>query len=559
MSQIRNIQLLLVLSGILLLAGCQNDSAEPAGGKQETMVNLIPITTNYVDAQRMGTRADTYDPPTGYVPYDSLYPTTLPPHRTIGVFLTPEKQNSLGNFIYQGKDSTGTSFWQSTVYVTTGTIYYIYGYMPREDSETATISPKDGNYANGATLNINNYTTLTSADVCAIVGVRNASEEEKTSHVLHSPLNLGFFTYEGQNEGNNNIFVLLKHIYAGIHIRAFIGEKYHKMRDIEIKRLRLQAKNIPDYVNLTLDLTANSTGADITFVGAPYNGNGEVTLTKTNNTSVDFQGWNLVGNPFQQTAFINRDFFVMKSDGTEIIPGEGTEVGPMQGIFVIAATDGETMTFSTDPINNGKGLVINVHKNRGDVIDRAIVRFSEGHLLPKFMLNESHTKLYIPQNDKEYAVVSADNKTNEMPLNFKAAEEGTYTLRFNTQDVETGYLHLIDNLTGDDVDLLANPSYTFDARLTDYTSRFRLVFNETFTDVNENVNNGSFAIINNGNLIINNVEGTATLEMIDITGRIISAETINGSYNKAVKVKAGVYTLRLIQGESIRTQKVVVE
>ena len=51
MSQIRNIQLLLVLSGILLLAGCQNDSAEPAGGKQETMVNLIPITTNYVDAQ----------------------------------------------------------------------------------------------------------------------------------------------------------------------------------------------------------------------------------------------------------------------------------------------------------------------------------------------------------------------------------------------------------------------------------------------------------------------------------------------------------------------------
>lgn len=262
MSQIRNIQLLLVLSGILLLAGCQNDSAEPAGGKQETMVNLIPITTNYVDAQRMGTRADTYDPPTGYVPYDSLYPTTLPPHRTIGVFLTPEKQNSLGNFIYQGKDSTGTSFWQSTVYVTTGTIYYIYGYMPREDSETATISPKDGNYANGATLNINNYTTLTSADVCAIVGVRNASEEEKTSHVLHSPLNLGFFTYEGQSEGNNNIFVLLKHIYAGIHIKAFIGEKYHKMRDIEITRLRLQAKNIPDYVNLTLDLTANSTGAD---------------------------------------------------------------------------------------------------------------------------------------------------------------------------------------------------------------------------------------------------------------------------------------------------------
>ena len=175
------------------------------------------------------------------------------------------------------------------------------------------------------------------------------------------------------------------------------------------------------------------------------------------------------------------------------------------------------------------------------------------------MLNESHTKLYIPQDDKEYAVVSADDKTNEIPLNFKASEEGTYTLKFNTEDVETGYLHLIDNLLGNDVDLIAHPSYTFDARLSDYASRFRLVFSDTFANSNENMIDGSFAIVNNGNLIINGIEGKATLEMIDITGRIISAEIINGSYNKAIKVKAGVYTLRLIQGENIKTQKIVVE
>lgn len=305
-------------------------------------------------------------------------------------------------------------------------------------------------------------------------------------------------------------------------------------------------------------LYANSTGDDITFIGAPYNGNGEVTLTKVE--GVEFSGWNLVGNPFSKTASIDRDeFYVMKSDGTEIITGETNAIGPMEGIFVIAANDGDKVTFSTTSQSKAKGLVINVNKNRGSVVDRAIVRFNEGGLLPKFMLNESHTKLYIPQNDKEYAVVLADDKTNEMPLNFKPAEEGTYTLNFNTEDVETGYLHLIDNLTGNDVDLLANPSYTFDARLTDYASRFRLVFQETFTNSNENVNNGSFAIVNNGNLIINNVDGTATLEMIDITGRIISAETINGSYNKAINVKAGVYTLRLIQGENITTQKVVFE
>jgi hypothetical protein len=38
------------------------------------------------------------------------------------------------------------------------------------------------------------------------------------------------------------------------------------------------------------------------------------------------------------------------------------------------------------------------------------------------------------------------------------------------------YLHLIDSLTGADVDLLTEPSYTFDAKTTDDASRFRLVF-----------------------------------------------------------------------------------
>ena len=308
-------------------------------------------------------------------------------------------------------------------------------------------------------------------------------------------------------------------------------------------------------------LYANSTGADITFIGAPNSIDEDVEIPLTKVEGVEFSGWNLVGNPFPQKAYIDRTaFYVMNPDGgADVIAGEGNEVGPMQGIFVIAANNNDKVTFSAENPGTQKGLVINVHKDRGAIIDRAIVRFGEGGLLPKFMLNESHTKLYIPQNDKEYAVVTTDTKTNEIPLNFKAAEEGTYVLKFNTEDVETGYLHLIDNLTGNDVDLLANPVYTFDARLIDYASRFRLVFNDTFTNAIENVDNGSFAIINNGNLIINNVDGIATLEMIDITGRVISTETINGNCIKDIKVKAGVYTLRLIQDENVRIQKVVVE
>ena len=49
------------------------------------------------------------------------------------------------------------------------------------------------------------------------------------------------------------------------------------------------------------------------------------------------------------------------------------------------------------------------------------------------------------------------------------------------ENVEMDYLHLIDNMTGEDVDLLAGAStgsatYTFEAKTTDCASRFRLVF-----------------------------------------------------------------------------------
>ena len=39
------------------------------------------------------------------------------------------------------------------------------------------------------------------------------------------------------------------------------------------------------------------------------------------------------------------------------------------------------------------------------------------------------------------------------------------------------YLHLIDNLTGKDIDFLATPSYTFEGKTTDVISRFKLAFN----------------------------------------------------------------------------------
>ena len=152
-------------------------------------------------------------------------------------------------------------------------------------------------------------------------------------------------------------------------------------------------------------------------------------------------------------------------------------------------------------------------------------------------------------------MVRSDNE-GEMPVNFKAETLGTYTLSVNAENVEMTYLHLIDNKTGNDVDLLATPSYTFEANTRDYANRFKLVFKAN-TGVEENTATETFAYFNGTNWTVSNV-GDATLQVIDMMGRVLSSETLNGNANVNINQPAGIYMLRLVNGENVKVQKVVV-
>ena len=303
--------------------------------------------------------------------------------------------------------------------------------------------------------------------------------------------------------------------------------------------------------------TATQPVTTLTFTGYPTYGEAEVTLTKNNDASIEFPGWNLVGNPLAEPAYIGtKAYYRMNGNaedgGDEIVTAlVGTAIDVMEGIFVVADTDEETLTFSTEQPSKCAALAMNITRDRGYAIDRAIVRFDNGQMLPKFQLNANSTKLYIPQDTKEYAVVSAGNE-GEIPVNFNAEKNGTYTIGFSAQDIDFRYLHLIDNKTGNDIDLLENPSYSFDALTTDYASRFKLVF------VCGDASDDSFTFFNGSSWFINN-EGKATLQVIDVTGRILKSENISGCAYVNIDEAPGVYMVRLIKGENVKVQKIVVK
>lgn len=302
-------------------------------------------------------------------------------------------------------------------------------------------------------------------------------------------------------------------------------------------------------------LYANNQDVTLTFIGAPYSGDGKVILEKLSGPNVEFPGWNLVGNPWAQTAYITKGFYTLDEDGYDVVAGTGNSVNAMEGIFVIAETDGEEMIFSTEPAASGTKLVMDLSQERGNTIDRAIVSFGNGGTLPKFQLHPNNTKLYIPQNNEDYAVVNSGNDAN-LPVCFKAAQRGIYTLTLTADQVDMNYLHLIDNKTGIDQDMLSNPRYTFEADVNDNPNRFVLQFHATITGVEESFNPITFR--HDGNLTINGVEG-GELTIIDLLGRVVSNETFHGDIVRNISNTPGVYVVRLITEGKTYTQKIVVE
>lgn len=225
----------LIIAAALLNACSPDESGlQTTGGEvsADHVVHLQTYAPDYEDA------TPTRSAPSGYIAYPL------------------DKVAEMGIYMYWSEDPTDLTEkrirydgakWHAFFSVVKGRQYAVYGYMPRLEGVSSTLTKST---ADAATLTITGMKPITPDDVCIITGVK----ETETG------LKEGSFSWMQDIEGDDYyINMLLNHLYASVSFRIVVNADYAKLRTIKLKSMKLQT-NKARAVNATVSLTHNTTG-----------------------------------------------------------------------------------------------------------------------------------------------------------------------------------------------------------------------------------------------------------------------------------------------------------
>ena len=325
---------------------------------------------------------------------------------------------------------------------------------------------------------------------------------------------------------------------------------------------------------LTIALTKEATyRTGYNFLGNPYQSYLDFDAFAENSSNIQLWEDNAVENAsyviLDKYGYTNHAY-----DQSENTFGASQYLHPHQGFMVVVKGDATQAHFdNTMRVTNAstafRGTRINYplvnliaydHDGQRDITTVELGRSAKGGARKHYDLHSGKGCLYTRYDNKDYAVAFTQPGISEVGVWFEADEDGVFTLTWDTENGDFNYLHLIDNLTGTDMDCLAENEYRFMARMSDYKSRFRLMFGYTGIEepeVPEPVEGSTGFAFQMGNQIVVNGEGQ--LDIIDMLGRVIDTRQLNGGQSKvATPSTSGIYVLRLSNSNATLTQKIAI-
>ena len=233
---------------VLLYGGCAADSTNESVEAPLREVHFMLGAHNYADMTSTNIHRAL---PNGYVIYDDFSPKIPVDEAALRCYMTQ------GNEIkFQGNLTYKSDIWVSKIPLDNG-VYHVYGLMPGAEAGKVKLNTLSGdNFANGAIMTINGLNSVTTSDVCAIVGVKGASSKVGIADV---GIELGKFSYDAQNDGTY-VYLLIDHLYAAIQLNMNISSDYNALRTIKLTKLTLRSKTVKT-ANVTATLTPNITNA----------------------------------------------------------------------------------------------------------------------------------------------------------------------------------------------------------------------------------------------------------------------------------------------------------
>ena len=324
-------------------------------------------------------------------------------------------------------------------------------------------------------------------------------------------------------------------------------------------------------------LYANANDTVLEFTGM-INTN-DVTYSLTTDGE-KLNGFHLVGNPFTHNitfAHLNATEGASLVNGYYVLNGEGAwgatlgsneediiKVG--QGVLVKAKSEGRLaisrQLSAVSRQRSGKGqqttdngqqsLCISV--SNAKYSDRVFVVFDKGVGLDKMNHeNENIPLLYIPMEDTDYAIAMMDMNVNEIPVNFETNVMGQYTISLRQENCEFEELYLLDKETNTTVNILEQ-DYTFIATSSDNPERFVLIKDNR----QKTKDNRPWVYVNNGDIVIYNIEGDADIKIFDALGRCVyQGESSDETTRIANGYSAGVYMIQKVDDKGVNVQKII--